>query len=253
MKHRIGYNRLGRREAHRTAMKNNMVTSLFRYERVETTKAKALEVKRTAEKLVTRARVDSVHNRRIVAERIHDSEIVAKLFTEIAPRYLERPGGYTRVLKTGFRQGDAAQMVILELVDRKIEEKVRPQKEAAQETEVVETAAEETSSKSSTPASKKSSKPKADETESTEETVEAGESEVVEAEVVEDKAEAPEEEEKPAEAAAETPVEEATAAEADDAPAAEAEAPQEAEAAPEPKDEAAPEADEAPEDTEKKE
>jgi len=114
-------------------MKSNMVTSLFRYERVQTTKAKALEVRRVAEKMVTRARVDSVHNRRIIAQRIHDPEILAKLFTEIAPRYLERPGGYTRVLKIGRRQGDAAEMVILELVDRKIEEKVRPEKESAQE------------------------------------------------------------------------------------------------------------------------
>lgn len=131
MKHRIGFNRLDRRQAHRKAMKNNMVTSLFRYERVTTTKAKAHEVKRAAEKLVTRARVDSVHNRRIVAEKIHDKEILAKLFTEIAPRYMERPGGYTRVLKTGFRQGDAAEMVILEFVDRKIEEKTRPEKGTA--------------------------------------------------------------------------------------------------------------------------
>ncbi|HUX21050.1 MAG TPA: 50S ribosomal protein L17, partial [Spirochaetia bacterium] len=135
MKHKIGFNRLDRRTAHRKALKNNMVTSLFRYERVETTKAKALEVKRVAEKLVTRARVDSVHNRRIVGQKIHDQEILAKLFTEIAPRYIERPGGYTRVLKTGFRQGDAAEMVILELVDRKIEEKTRPEKEAPAETE----------------------------------------------------------------------------------------------------------------------
>lgn len=139
MKHRIGFNRLERRQGHRKALKNNMVTSLFRYERVATTKAKALEIKRVAEKMVTRARVDSVHNRRLIAQHIHDKEVLAKLFTEIAPRYLERPGGYTRVLKTGRRQGDAAETVILELVDRVIEEKVRrtPEKEAVAEAEAV--------------------------------------------------------------------------------------------------------------------
>jgi large subunit ribosomal protein L17 len=103
--------------AHRKALHRNMVTSLFRYERVRTTKAKALEVRRTAEKMITRAKVDSVHNRRIVSSRLYNEGIVAKLFTVIAPRMKERNGGYTRILKIGQRLGDAAQMVILELVD----------------------------------------------------------------------------------------------------------------------------------------
>jgi large subunit ribosomal protein L17 len=103
--------------AHRKALHRNMVTSLFRYERVKTTKAKALEVRRTAEKMITRAKVDSVHNRRIVSGRLYNEGVVAKLFTVIAPRMKERNGGYTRILKTGQRLGDAAQMVILELVD----------------------------------------------------------------------------------------------------------------------------------------
>jgi large subunit ribosomal protein L17 len=94
-----------------------MVTSLFRYERIKTTKAKALEIRRSAEKLITRAKVDSVHNRRIVSSRLFDDGIVAKLFTDIAIRMKERPGGYTRVLKLGRRYGDAAEVVILELVD----------------------------------------------------------------------------------------------------------------------------------------
>jgi large subunit ribosomal protein L17 len=94
-----------------------MVTSLFRYERIKTTKAKALEIRRSAEKLITRAKVDSVHNRRIVSSRLFDDGIVAKLFTNIAIRMKERSGGYTRVLKLGRRYGDAAEVVILELVD----------------------------------------------------------------------------------------------------------------------------------------
>jgi large subunit ribosomal protein L17 len=103
--------------AHRKALHRNMVTSLFRYERISTTKAKALEVRRTAEKMITRAKVDSVHNRRIVSGRLYNEGVVAKLFTVIAPRMKERNGGYTRILKIGERLGDAAQMVILKLVD----------------------------------------------------------------------------------------------------------------------------------------
>jgi large subunit ribosomal protein L17 len=97
-----------------------MVTSLFRKERIRTTKAKALEVRRTAEKMITRAKEDSVHNRRIVSGRLYDEGIVAKLFTDIAPRMKDRNGGYTRILKLGERQGDGAQVVILELVDYKL-------------------------------------------------------------------------------------------------------------------------------------
>jgi large subunit ribosomal protein L17 len=98
-----------------------MVTSLFRYERIRTTKAKALEIRRSAEKLITRAKVDNVHNRRIVSSRLFDEGIVAKLFTNIAVRMKERPGGYTRILKLGERFGDAAEIVILELMDYKFD------------------------------------------------------------------------------------------------------------------------------------
>ena len=120
MKHRRGFNPLGRMAAHRKALHRNMVTSLFRYERIRTTKAKALEVRRSAEKLITRAKVDSVHNRRIVSGRLYDEGVVAKLFTDIGPRMKERPGGYTRIIKLGERPGDAAEVVILELVDFKL-------------------------------------------------------------------------------------------------------------------------------------
>jgi len=117
MKHKRGFNPLERMAAHRKALHRNMVTSLFTYERIKTTKTKALAVRRTAERLITRAKIDSVHNRRIVSSRLFDEGIVAKLFTTIAPRMKERPGGYTRIIKLGERRGDAAEMVFLELVD----------------------------------------------------------------------------------------------------------------------------------------
>jgi large subunit ribosomal protein L17 len=97
-----------------------MVTSLFRYERITTTKSKALEVRKTAEKLITRSKVDTVHNRRQAARLIWDELILAKLFTNIGPRMKERAGGYTRVLKVGQRLNDAADVVLLELVDYKL-------------------------------------------------------------------------------------------------------------------------------------
>lgn len=119
MKHRRGFNPLERMSAHRQALHRNMVTSLFRHERIQTTKAKALEIRRSAEKLITRAKIDSVHNRRIASSRLFNEGIVAKLFTNIAIRMKDRHGGYTRILKLGKRSGDAAEIVILELVDYK--------------------------------------------------------------------------------------------------------------------------------------
>ena len=133
MKHRIGFNALSRNSSERKALNRNMVTSLFRYERIETTKAKALEVRRMAEKMITRAKEDTVHNRRIVAQDIYDEAVVAKLFKEIAPMFAERKGGYTRILKTGNRLGDAAEMVILELVEKTEKKDAKAEKKAAKE------------------------------------------------------------------------------------------------------------------------
>ncbi|MDR1869852.1 MAG: 50S ribosomal protein L17 [Treponema sp.] len=121
MKHKRGFNPLERMSAHRKALHRNMVTSLFKQERVRTTKAKALAVRRTAEKMITRAKEDTVHNRRIVSSRLYDEGIVVKLFTNIAPRMKDRNGGYTRIIKLGERKGDAAEVVILELVDYKLD------------------------------------------------------------------------------------------------------------------------------------
>ena len=123
MKHRIGFNKLNMMPAHRKAVIRNMMTSLFEYERITTTHAKALEVRRFAEKEITRAKDDSVHNRRMVARKIWDEGILAKLFTDIAPRFKERNGGYTRIIRIGERKHDAADMVVLELVERKEDEK----------------------------------------------------------------------------------------------------------------------------------
>ena len=130
MKHRIGFNALSRNNAERKALKRNMVTSLFRYERIETTKAKAKEVQRLAEKMITRAKVDNVHNRRLTAAILFDEAVVNKLFTEIAPLYADVNGGYTRIIKTANRLGDAAEMAILELTKKteKPEKKAKDKK-----------------------------------------------------------------------------------------------------------------------------
>ena len=123
MKHKNGFNPLSRTTAHRRALHRNMVTSLFKYERITTTKQKAMEVRRTAEKLITRSKVDTFNNRRHAAKYIWVDDIIRKLFQDIGPRMKDRNGGYTRVLKLGFRQGDAADVAILELVDYDFEKK----------------------------------------------------------------------------------------------------------------------------------
>lgn len=123
MNHKMGYNKLNRDAAHRKAMIRNQVGMLFRQEKIVTTKAKALETRRQAERLITRAKVDSVHNRRIVSSRVCGEDVVAKLFTDIAPRFKERNGGYTRIIKLGNRANDAASLVVLELVGQKADEK----------------------------------------------------------------------------------------------------------------------------------
>jgi large subunit ribosomal protein L17 len=132
MNHRKSFRILNRDAAHRRATLKSMVTSLLKHERIRTTRPKALEVRRRAEKMITRAKLDSVHNRRIVRRQIEDKAVLAKLFTEVGPRFTARPGGYTRILKLGRRPGDAAEMVLLELVDRKTKEKPKREKKAAQ-------------------------------------------------------------------------------------------------------------------------
>ncbi len=122
MNKRNGIDCLGVKASHRKAIYRNMTTSVFRYGRVKTTLPKAKAVRRKVEKLITHARVDSVHNRREVAKLITDRAIVKKLFTEIAPEFANRPGGYTRVIKIGLRRHDAAEMALIELVGHGLEE-----------------------------------------------------------------------------------------------------------------------------------
>jgi len=116
VRHRKKGRQLSRTRSHRKATLRNLATSLFRHERIETTTAKAKELRPFAERLITLARRGDVHARRLAATKIQDREVLGKLFDEIAPRYMERPGGYTRVLKLGNRKGDAAEMSLIELV-----------------------------------------------------------------------------------------------------------------------------------------
>jgi large subunit ribosomal protein L17 len=116
VRHRKKGRQLSRTRSHRKATLRNLATSLFRHERIETTTAKAKELRPFAERLITLARRGDVHARRLAATKIQDREVLGKLFDESAPRYSERPGGYTRVLKLGNRKGDAAEMSLIELV-----------------------------------------------------------------------------------------------------------------------------------------
>ena len=118
MRHRQSGRQLNRNSSHRKAMFQNMVNSLFKHELIKTTLPKAKELRRFAEPLITLGKVDSVANRRLAFSRMRDKDMVGKLFSELSPRYKERPGGYLRVMKCGFRPGDAAPMAYVELVDR---------------------------------------------------------------------------------------------------------------------------------------
>ncbi len=117
MRHNKNFNHLGRQAGHRKAMLSNMASSLILHKRIETTVAKAKAVQRFIEPLVTRSKEDTTHSRRVVFSYLKQKEAVTELFRTIAPKISERPGGYTRILKTGFRLGDAADMCIIEFVD----------------------------------------------------------------------------------------------------------------------------------------
>jgi len=118
MRHRQSGRQLNRNSSHRKAMFRNMTTSLVEHELIKTTVPKAKELRRVAEPLITLAKKDSVANRRLAFDRLRDKAAVGKLFTELGPRYQERPGGYIRILKCGYRTGDKAPMAYVELVDR---------------------------------------------------------------------------------------------------------------------------------------
>ena len=117
MRHNKGFNHLGRQEGHRDAMLSNMANSLILHKRISTTVAKAKALKMYVEPLITKSKVDSTHSRRVVFSYLQNKEGVTELFREVAVKVANRPGGYTRILKTGTRVGDSAEMCIIELVD----------------------------------------------------------------------------------------------------------------------------------------
>ena len=121
MRHQKSGRKLGRTSSHRQAMFRNMAVSLFRHEQIRTTLPKAKELRRVAEPLITMAKNPTMARRRLAFARLRDKDIVGKLFDELAPRYKTRPGGYTRILKCGFRRGDNAPMAYVQLVDQPIE------------------------------------------------------------------------------------------------------------------------------------
>ena len=118
MRHRKSGRKLGRTSAHRRALMTNLATSLFDKERITTTLPKAKELRSYAERLITKAKGDNLHARRLVARHVHDKVVLQKIFDQLSPRYADRPGGYTRIYKLGFRKGDSAEMAVIELVDR---------------------------------------------------------------------------------------------------------------------------------------
>ena len=117
MRHNKAINHLGRKSGHRKAMLANMATSLILHKRIQTTGAKAKALKMYVEPLITKSKEDTTHSRRVVFSYLKNQEAVTELFRTVAPKIADRPGGYTRVLKTGFRQGDGADMALIELVD----------------------------------------------------------------------------------------------------------------------------------------
>ena len=141
MRHMKSGKRLGRNTSHRKAMMRNMVTSFFDHEKITTTDARSKELRKMAEKLITIALRGDLHSRRLVMQLVRDKKIVAKLFDTIAPRYTERPGGYTRIIKLGHRSGDNASLSVIELVEEeftaKPKKKKAPAKKAAKPVEPV--------------------------------------------------------------------------------------------------------------------
>ena len=124
MRHRHSVRQLNRNSSHRKAMFRNMTNSLVEHELIKTTLPKAKELRRFAEPIITLSKNDSIANRRLAFDRTRDKDVVGKLFTEFGPRYLERPGGYIRILKAGFRTGDKAPMAYVEMVDRPVDAEV---------------------------------------------------------------------------------------------------------------------------------
>src|SRR5476649_728269 len=128
MRHNKSGRRLGRKTSHREAMFRNMVTSLLSHEKITTTDAKAKEIRSVAEKMITLGKRGDLHSMRLAASYIREKSVVTKLFASIAPRYKDRPGGYTRIIKLGIRQGDTAPISMIELVEEQLVPKAPKQK-----------------------------------------------------------------------------------------------------------------------------
>ena len=159
MRHGKSHRKLNRTSSHRKAMFKNMATSLLKHEIIRTTLPKAKELRKIAEPLITLAKTSSVHNQRIAFSRLRDRDVVVKLFGEIGPRYSTRNGGYTRILKCGFRKGDNAPMAYIELVDRPL---VSADEPATNDVKAVDTTeAKPAAKKEAKPAAKKEAKPAA--------------------------------------------------------------------------------------------
>jgi len=159
MRHLNGVRKFNKNSEHRRAMFSNMMTSFFRHERITTTVAKAKELRSLSEKVITRAKENTLHNKRVIMRRIHDRDIIAKLFDEIAPKYKERNGGYTRIVKLGNRAGDAAALALIELINPEGSAEAKPtgkksakKKAAGKKTRDEKTKKKETETKAAQPA-----------------------------------------------------------------------------------------------------
>jgi large subunit ribosomal protein L17 len=130
MRHRVAFRKLNRTSSHRLAMLGNMVCSLIEHEAIQTTLPKAKEARRVAERIITLGKRGGLDNVRRAARTIHDKGLLQKVFGDLKDRYAERPGGYTRIVRLGYRPGDSAEVALLELVDRVVEEKEAPSKKA---------------------------------------------------------------------------------------------------------------------------
>jgi large subunit ribosomal protein L17 len=162
MRHGVGGRKLGRTTSHKDAMLRNMVTSFLKYEKIETTDAKAKELRRVAEKMITLAKRGSLHARRQAAAVIREKDVVKKLFDELSARFADRLGGYTRIVKTGFRAGDSAPMAVIELMDKPEEKKGKKEGKAKKEAKSKAAPKAKTEPKAKKePGAKKEAKPKA--------------------------------------------------------------------------------------------
>jgi large subunit ribosomal protein L17 len=161
MRHRKSGRKFNRTSSHRHAMMRNMACSLFRYERIETTLPKAKELRRVAEPLITLGKIANLANRRLAYARLRDREIVGKLFDDLGVRFKERPGGYLRILKSGFRSGDNAPLALVQLVDGPLPVSEHPPVEKAPDADLESTQAAKKASKEKKAAKKEEKKEKA--------------------------------------------------------------------------------------------